>query len=119
MMWINGFSMTVSFITLIFTGKLVPSFRFAGDHPRFLVDSIILSASAVTGQSFIYSQVKEFGALVFAATMNVRQIVSIVVSYITYGHAISGLQVLGLALVFVSLLYKSLVSFMYPEEKKA
>ena len=30
---------------------------------------------------FIYSQIKEFGALVFAATMNVRQVVSILVSY--------------------------------------
>ena len=32
---------------------------------------------------FIYSQIKEFGALVFAATMNVRQVVSILVSYVT------------------------------------
>ena len=32
----------------------------------------------------IYSQIKEFGALVFAATMNVRQVVSILVSYVTW-----------------------------------
>eukprot|EP00971_Amphidinium_carterae_P347918 6490199-Amphidinium_carterae.1 len=42
---------------------------------------------------FIYSQIKEFGALVFAATMNVRQLVSIIVSYIKFGHAITPLQV--------------------------
>ena len=35
---------------------------------------------------FIYSQIKEFGALVFAATMNVRQVVSILVSYAAFAQ---------------------------------
>ena len=38
----------------------------------------------------IYSQIKEFGALVFAATMNVRQVVSILVSYVTWHHQFWG-----------------------------
>ena len=36
-----------------------------------------MSAAAVSGQWFISSHGKEFGALVFAATMNVRKVVSI------------------------------------------
>ena len=37
---------------------------------------------------FIYSQIKEYGALVFAATMNVRQVVSILVSYAAWMNSI-------------------------------
>jgi hypothetical protein len=39
----------------------------------FAVPGAFLSGAAVASQWCIYSQIKEFGALVFAATMNVRQ----------------------------------------------
>jgi len=107
MLYVNGFSGLVSFITLCASGKLGTAFNFCGAHPALIGDAAILSASAVAGQWFIYSQVKEFGALVFAATMNLRQVISILVSYLTYKHPISGLQVIGLALVFLGLFYKS------------
>merc|ERR1719159_836068 len=80
---------------------------FAAGHPAFVQDAMSLSAAAVAGQWFIYSQVKEFGALVFAATMNVRQVVSILISYAKYGHSITMLQILGLIVIFGALFYKS------------
>merc|ERR1712113_1196286 len=80
---------------------------FTTEHGAFFVDAMSLSASAVAGQWFIYSQVKEFGALVFAATMNVRQVTSILFSYAAYGHSITALQVLGLVAVFGALFFKS------------
>merc|ERR1719262_267284 len=107
MLYTNGISACVSFVTLICSGSLGPVLQFCGRNPKLLWDSSVLSVSAVGGQFFIYSQVKEFGALVFAATMNVRQVVSILVSYITYHHSITLLQVLGLMLVFMALFYKS------------
>merc|ERR1719333_276547 len=80
---------------------------FAMRTPAFAFDAMMLSAAAVAGQWFIYSQVKEFGALVFAATMNVRQVVSILISYAKYGHSITMLQILGLTIIFSALFYKS------------
>merc|ERR1719159_1553559 len=91
---------------------MVPALAFAVAHPAFALDALTSSAAAVSGQWFIYSQVKEFGALVFAATMNVRQVVSILVSYAKYGHSITALQILGLALVFAGLFYKSISGLM-------
>lgn len=107
--YVNSFSSLISLITLVASRKFVPAFAFCGRHPKFIGDTIGLSVSAVGGQWFIYSQVKEFGALVFAATMNVRQVFSILVSYATYHHTITGLQVIGLVLVFLGLFYKSYV----------
>jgi len=107
MMYVNGLSSLVSMFTLITTSTFFPAWKFFFSHGRFAFDAALLGTSAVGSQFFIYSQVKEFGALVFAATMNVRQIVSIFTSYITYGNHITVLQVLGLAIVFGALLYKS------------
>jgi len=121
MFWVNVFSSIISFLILIFTADLIPTVEFIQKHPLLLRDSTILSASAVAGQYFIYAQVHEFGALVFAASMNVRQVVSIIVSYATYGTAITGLQILGLFIVFGALFYKSYLGLMIqkgePDEK--
>jgi len=116
MLYVNIGSAMVSLGSLIASGMLSTAFMFCAEHPAFMMDASLLSASAVTGQWFILSQVKEYGALVFAATMNVRQVVSILVSYATYGHSINAAQILGLLMVFGALFYKSYVS-MYSQKK--
>ena len=112
MIYVNLGSCLVSSITILVSGGFITAFAFVAAHPIFLMDATLLSASAVSGQWFIYSQVKEFGALVFAATMNVRQVLSILLSYVTYGHSITGLQVIGLCAVFGALFYKSAQGLM-------
>eukprot|EP00434_Breviolum_minutum_P035824 symbB.v1.2.031725.t1/scaffold3703.1/size65852/4 len=106
-MWVNLSSAIVSIITLLSTGSLVTAISFCTKHPALLGDAMTLSVAQVSSQWFIYSQVKEFGAVVFAATMNVRQLFSIVTSYVEYGHYITGLQVVSLCLVFGALFFKS------------
>jgi len=111
MFYINLCSAVISIVTLLITRNLFIAIAFCVNHPRFIADAIGLSAAAVAGQWCIYSQVKEFGALVFAATMNVRQVVSILISYIKYGHSITVWQVVALIFVFGALFYKSVASF--------
>merc|ERR1719230_1162253 len=117
MSYVNGLSAITSLTTLIFAGQLFPSFAFGARHPEFWMDATVLSASAVSGQFFIFSQVKEFGALVFAATMNVRQVLSIILSYIRYHNPITALQIVGLFVIFGALFYKSVMSMMEAPEK--
>jgi len=120
MLYINLGSCVISSGTLLVSGRISAALSFAGTYPAFAMDAMSLSAAAVAGQWFIYSQVKEFGALVFAATMNVRQIVSILISYAKYGHSITTMQIFGLLLVFAGLFYKSISGFIPSnEEKKA
>merc|ERR1719414_2127686 len=100
MAYVNFLSSIVSLITLFTTRTAGPAFGFCGDHGDFLRDAFFLSIAAVGSQFFIFSHIKEFGALVLAATMNVRQVVSIVISYVRFGHHITWGQVVGLFLVF-------------------
>ncbi|CAJ1333124.1 unnamed protein product, partial [Effrenium voratum] len=116
-LWVNTCSAVVSMITLLSTGSFSSALSFAGQHPALLGDAAVLSAAQVSSQWFIYSQVKEFGAVVFAATMNVRQLFSIVTSYIQYGHHVTGLQVVSLLLVFGALFFKSYDGFMSQPER--
>jgi len=120
MMYINMFSSIVSLATLLVVGDLLPALAFCTEHPAFVADAVVLSGSAVSAQFFIYSQVKEFGALVYAATMNVRQVVSIMVSYATYHSSITLPQVASLLVVFGALFYKSFAGLLgdKADEKK-
>ncbi|CAJ1440041.1 unnamed protein product, partial [Effrenium voratum] len=119
MLYVNSSSCVVSLATLLASGGATTALGFIGRHPTFLMDASLLSASAVTGQFFIYSLVKEFGALVLAATMNMRQVLSILTSYVLYAHPISILQILALCLVFASLFYKSYLSYLKGKEPKS
>ena len=122
MLYINLGSCVISSFTLLASGRMSTAVGFALSHPGFAQDALTLSAAAVTGQWFIYSQVKEFGALVFAATMNVRQVCSILLSYAKYGHSITSLQIVGLFIVFATLFYKSFAAILVApsaDEKKA
>jgi len=107
MLYVNLCSVIVSSITLITSGGGANALAFCAAHPAFPRDALVLSACATSGQWFIYSQIKEFGALVFAASMNVRQVVSILASNQTFDHALTFGQWSGLGLVFGALFVKS------------
>merc|ERR1719356_1279749 len=107
MLYVNLGSCVISSVTLVASGSLAHAIAFTVANPEFAVDATTLSAASVASQWFIYSQVKEYGALVFAATMNIRQVVSIIVSYVRYGNSITIAQVGGLIIIFGALFYKS------------
>jgi len=118
MLYINLGSAFTSVVSLLVTGGFAEALAFCVAHPAFIWDASMLSGAAVGGQFFIYSMVKEFGALSFAATMNVRQVASIVVSYLVYSKPITLLQILGLFLVFGALFYKSFLGVISSREKE-
>merc|ERR1719235_592002 len=118
MLYINGSSAAMTILWLLPSGQLLRSVGFCFRWPRFFVDSVVLSLSATAGQFCIYTTIKEFGAVVFAACMNVRQVTNIMTSLIYYGHMISLGQFIGLVLVFGFLFYKVKLSKQKEDEKK-
>ena len=76
-----------------------------------------LSVAAVGDQGFIDSPIIEAGAVVFAATMIVTQVVPQLISYGKYGPSLTSLQFLGLLLGFAGLFHKSISGLL--ESSKA
>mmetsp|Transcript_19619 Transcript_19619/g.34996 ORF Transcript_19619/g.34996 Transcript_19619/m.34996 type:complete len:231 (+) Transcript_19619:2-694(+) len=119
LLYINLCSAMTSYVALLGTGSFWVAVGFCVQHPMILRDIAMLSAAATTAQLFIYSEVKEFGALVFAATMNLRQVVSILASHLYYGHQIHILQAVSLFEVFAALFYKSYAGFVVSKPSEA
>jgi len=99
-------------------GKSQESLEFCKTHPAVYTDALIMSASAIFAQWFIHVQVQDFGRLAFAATFNLRQIVSVLASYFVYRHAITGPQIAGLSIVFAVLAFQSFAGWMYTREEQ-
>mmetsp|Transcript_64980 Transcript_64980/g.209296 ORF Transcript_64980/g.209296 Transcript_64980/m.209296 type:complete len:358 (-) Transcript_64980:86-1159(-) len=119
MFYINAVSAVITLITLIVSGFTSESLAFCVRHPTIIGDASLLSAAAVAAQWFIYSQVQEYGALVFAATMNVRQVVSILASYVAYKHGISIGQIVGLAVVGLAIFLRSIIGLLTDRKAQA
>lgn len=121
MMYVNLGSLLVASVAVQLTMGLGSAVELVM-RPHFLVDATTLSASAALGQWFIYTQVQQFGAVVFAGTMTLRQVVSVSLSYITYGHSSTPLQALGIVVVFTALFARVAHGTMFStetdEEKK-
>mmetsp|Transcript_9269 Transcript_9269/g.26016 ORF Transcript_9269/g.26016 Transcript_9269/m.26016 type:complete len:360 (-) Transcript_9269:114-1193(-) len=109
MFYINFVSAVMTLALLIMTGSIGDSVLFCAKHQEIIGDIVLLSVVAVLAQWFIYSQVQEYGALVFAATMNVRQVASIIASYLAYKHPITAGQIVGLVVICMALFGRSFV----------
>jgi adenosine 3'-phospho 5'-phosphosulfate transporter B2 len=106
MLYVNLCSAIFSLITLLFSQELFPSIEFSLKYTDFMFNSLALSAAATFGQLVILITIKEYGALFFATTMTIRQVVSIIVSCFLFSHPLTWGQWMSSALVFGTLYYK-------------
>lgn len=117
---VNIVSCLLCLAILIPFGYFPKVYYFARMHPRFIADVAVLSAAAAASQWFIYSLINSDGALSVAVAINVRQVISILTSYIAYHHPITIYQIIGLSVIICALLYKSITGFLdvYAEQKE-
>jgi adenosine 3'-phospho 5'-phosphosulfate transporter B2 len=106
MFFVNGVSLLICVVIMTPGGSLFYWLRFLLLRDDFARDVTALSVATASSQYFIYSQIQEYGALVFAITMNVRQMCSIAMSYIQYNHYITSWQVFSIVLVFSAIFYQ-------------
>lgn len=103
MLGVNGFSAILCLVSLLEQGTLFTSTKFLLTHSGFALDVFLLSFSNATGQLFIYVTIEQFGPVVFAVVMTIRQIFSIVLSTIYFSHPINFIGVIGLLIAFGAL----------------
>ncbi|VDN60823.1 unnamed protein product [Dracunculus medinensis] len=103
MFGVNAFSMLLCLAVLIHEDTLISSFNFFLNHKDVVNDLIILSLSGALGQVVIYMTIERYGPIVFAVMMTLRQIFSITLSTIVYGHPVSFCSLIGLTVTFASI----------------
>mmetsp|Transcript_6019 Transcript_6019/g.5908 ORF Transcript_6019/g.5908 Transcript_6019/m.5908 type:complete len:467 (-) Transcript_6019:126-1526(-) len=102
----SAFSTVLSAITLVHTNELSPALAFVMEHSEIHLHFFMFSICSTIGQLFIFYTIKNFGAVVFTLIMTARILFSIGLSCILYGHPITNVGYLGLALVMGAVLYR-------------
>ena len=59
---------------------------------------------STTGQLFIFYTIKRFGPVALTITMTTRQMISMVISCLLFGHTISFMSIVGTFIVFGAVL---------------
>ncbi|MBA0836188.1 hypothetical protein Goarm_008422, partial [Gossypium armourianum] len=88
-------SCILSLTGLLLQGHLLSAIDFVYRHSDCFLDIVLLSTVATVSQFFISYTIRTFGALTFAAVMTTRQLVSIMLSCVWFGHPLSWEQWIG------------------------
>lgn len=74
--------------------------------PAALWDNVLISITSATGQLFIYFTIRKFGPVVFTIIMTTRQMFSMVLSTVSFGHTLGAPGAVGALVVFAVLFYR-------------
>ncbi|CAK9168910.1 unnamed protein product [Ilex paraguariensis] len=108
-------SCMLSLSGLILQGHLLMAIDFVSRNTDCFLDVALLSTVATASQFFIYYTIRTFGALTFATIMTTRQLVSILISCVWFGHPLSWEQCIGAVIVFGSLYARSFLKNKPPK----
>merc|ERR1712137_951489 len=100
MFGVNFFSICFTLLSLLSSGGGIQSLHFLAQNPDAMMHVFILSLTSATGQLFIFYTIKKFGPVIFVLIMTTRQMASLVVSCILYGHVIGAVSLIGAVIVF-------------------
>lgn len=115
---VNLFSTLFTAASLFVQGGFAEGLSFSSEHPKFLVDCVILSISSAVGQLFIFFTISKFGAIVFTIIMTLRQAVAILLSCLIYHHQISPLGIFGCVIVFLAIFIRVYSSHRIKNHRK-
>lgn len=106
MLGVNISAICITTAGLILSGDLPVVIEFLQVNPVAFHYNIWTAVTSASGQLFIFFTIKEFGPIVFTIIMTTRQMFSICLSAIMFGHYISPLSASGALLVFGVLFFQ-------------
>lgn len=118
MFYSNVWSTIIVFGAVIATGEFIKALSFIYRFPEVLISIIILSVSNPIGQFFIYAMIHRFGSLTNSTITTTRKFFSILFSVFWFGHPLSILQWISVAIVFASLAVDVFQSKSRPSKQK-
>merc|ERR1719440_2180243 len=118
MFWIGAASSVYAAAMLYFSGEMNYTINFLMTRKESLFDVLALSVIATLGQIFIYVTVQKHGPVTLSMIMTTRQIGSILLSCIFFGHQLPSVAIGAAAVVFSVLLIRSYRSGVKADDTK-
>jgi len=100
MLGINVSAICMTTFGLIVSGDFLVVWRFLLVNPSALWYNILTAITSASGQISIFYTIQQFGPIVFTIIMTVRQMISICISAVVFGHSIPALGLFGASIVF-------------------
>jgi adenosine 3'-phospho 5'-phosphosulfate transporter B2 len=105
MFGVNLSSIILTVGALLLSGELPAVIEFFHYHPSSFWYNMLTAITSTSGQVAIFFTIKRFGATIFTIIMTTRQVLSIAISTILFGHPISFQSCLGALIVFVAVFH--------------
>lgn len=103
MLGVNVFGLAFASISLLLSGDTHVTLQFLKKNPVAIEYLAFAAISSCLGQLFIFVTIREFGPVLYSIVMTVRQIFSVILSSVMFGHRIlSPHAIIGGLLVFVT-----------------
>lgn len=115
---VNCSSIIFTVLALVFSGDIPRVVEFMMYNPAALWYNVLTAITSTTGQIAIFYTIKRFGPVVFTIIMTTRQMMSIVLSTILFGHSITTGGVVGALLVFTAIFHSVYRQTRDKKEKK-
>lgn len=106
MLGVNTNAIVITISGLIISGEIPIVIEFFKANPSVIWYNVVTAITSASGQLCIYYTIKEFGPIVFTIIMTTRQMISITLSAIIFGHTIGPKALMGALLVFGVLFYQ-------------
>ncbi|KAJ8608076.1 hypothetical protein CTAYLR_009624 [Chrysophaeum taylorii] len=107
MMWaVNSWAIMMTLFALITSGELILTLKFLHQNPYAALDNLTIAITSATGQLFIFYTIKTFGPVVFTIIMTTRQVFSIGISCVVFGHAMKPAALVGAFAVFAAIFHR-------------
>lgn len=112
MLGVNSSAILMTTAGLVLGGDIPKIIEFFQVNPSVFQYNVITAITSASGQLFIYTTIKEFGPIVFTVIMTTRQMISICISSILFGHSMGLKALIGAGLVFGVLFYQIRKKYM-------
>ena len=102
---VNVSSIIVTSVALVASGEIPRIWEFLLYNPTAVWYNVLTAITSTTGQIAIFYTIKNFGPIVFTIIMTTRQMISIVLSTILFGHQMNLGGAMGASLVFIAIFH--------------
>lgn len=102
---VNVSSIIVTSVALVASGEIPKIWEFLLYNPTAVWYNVLTAITSTTGQIAIFYTIKNFGPIVFTIIMTTRQMISIVLSTILFGHQMNLGGAMGASLVFIAIFH--------------
>ena len=100
MLGVNVSAICMTTMGLLVSGDVPVVWEFLLANPNAVVYNFLTAVTSASGQICIFYTIQQFGPIVFTIIMTTRQMLSICLSTLLFGHSLSGKAILGALLVF-------------------